>query len=147
MLLSQLVDPEELGRVYGLLSMRPPSTSGGDEHSVLTYAAFFRILYNGTYLSKEMSDLALEQLAASEFRAGLRAGVPEIVPVAHKFGERSDASGMKQLHDCGIVYYTRHPYLLCVMTRGADFAALADAIATISRTVFEEIDAQHRAGR
>lgn len=145
MLLSRIVDPEELGKVYGLLSMRTPR-SGGEEDafSVLTYASFFRVLYNGTYLAKETSDLALEQLAQAEFRAGIVAGVPSGVIVAHKFGERSDdASGERQLHDCGIVYYPRHPYLLCVMTRGARFEPLAGAIASISKVVYEEIRGQH----
>lgn len=144
MLLSRVVDPGELGKVYGLLSMRTPrSGREEDAFSVLTYAAFFRVLYNGTYLTKETSDLALEQLAQAEFRAGIVAGVPDGVIVAHKFGERSDdASGAKQLHDCGIVYYPRHPYLLCVMTRGARFEPLASAIASISKVVYEEIQSQ-----
>lgn len=147
MLLSGLVDPEELGRVYGLLSMQPPSASGGDAHTVLTYAAFFRILYNGTYLSKEMSDRALEELTRVAFRPGIVAGVPGGVPVAHKFGERSEEGGGRQLHDCGIVYYPRHPYLLCMMTRGADFGALAEALSAVSRVVFEEVDSQHDQSR
>jgi beta-lactamase class A len=143
MLLSRIVDPAELERVYGLLSMQPPTATGGESHTVLTYSAFFRVLYNATFLSKEMSDRALEVLTRVAFRRGIAAGVPEGIPVAHKFGERSDDSGAKQLHDCGIVYYPRHPYLLCMMTKGTDFDALADALGAISRTVFEEIDVQH----
>ena len=144
MLLSRVVEQEELGRVYGLLSMQPPSASGGDDHTVLTYAAFFRILYNGTYLSKEMSDRALEELTRVAFRPGIVAGVPEGIVVAHKFGERSEDSGEKQLHDCGIVYFPRHPYLLCMMTKGTDFADLAAALSAVSREVFQEIDGQHQ---
>jgi beta-lactamase class A len=148
MLLSGIVDPQQLGKVYGALALRPPSTaSGGEEtpNTVLTYAGFFRVLYNGTYLTKEMSDLALAHFAQSEFRAGLVAGLPSSVAVAHKFGERLDpVTGERQLHDCGIVYYPRHPYLLCVMTKGPRFEGLADAIAMVSRAVYAEVDAQPR---
>jgi beta-lactamase class A len=148
MLVSGVVDPQQLGKVYGVLSLHPPSSaSRGEEtdHTVLTYAGFFRVLYNGTYLTKEMSDLALEHLTRTEFRDGLVAGLPSSVAVAHKFGERLDpVTGEKQLHDCGIVYYPRHPYLLCVMTKGPRFEGLADAIAMVSRTVFAEVDAQPR---
>ena len=145
MLLSGIVDPQTLGKVYGLLALRPPSAPGEEsEGAVLTYASFFRILYNGTYLTKEMSDLALAHLAEAEFRAGLVAGVPASVPVAHKFGERTDpTTGEKQLHDCGIVYHPRHPYLLCVMTKGPRFDGLAEVIALASRTVYSEVEAQH----
>jgi len=111
---------------------------------VLTYAGFFRILYNGTFLSKEMSDKALGVLTGVAFRRGIVAGVGDGVTVAHKFGERSEETGAKQLHDCGIVYYPRHPYLLCVMTKGADFDALAGELSAISRAVYQEIDSQHR---
>jgi hypothetical protein len=67
------------------------------------------------------------------------------VPVAHKFAERSDPqTGEKQLHDCGIVYYPRHPYLLCVMTKGPGFEGLAGVVARVSRMVYSEVDAQNR---
>lgn len=147
MLVSAIVDRQELADVYDLLSMRPPTPPREEAaFSVLTYASFFRILFNGTYLSKELSAAALEQLARAEFRSGIVAGVPESVLVAHKFGERSDeATGEKQLHDCGIVYYPQRPYLLCVMTKGRRFEDLAAAIASISRRVFDEVDAQRRA--
>jgi beta-lactamase class A len=143
--LGGLVEREELGKVYGLLGMRPPSgPREQDGFTVLSYGAYFRILYNGTYLSKESSERVLELMTEVEFRAGLVAGVGRDVAVAHKFGERTDAAtGERQLHDCGIVYYPRHPYLLCVMTRGRGFDDLAGAIATISRTVFEQVDDQH----
>jgi len=76
---------------------------------------------------------------------GIAIGVPPAVTVAHKFGEKSDATdGTVQLHDCGIVYYPQHPYLACVMSKGPDFEALDDVIAGVSRIIFAEIDAQHR---
>jgi len=146
MVLSGLVDPQELGRTYESLNMRSPDAAGTDDFlSVQTYASFFRILYNATYLGKTASEQALSYLAQSEFMSGIVAGVPRDLRVAHKFGEkRDDAAGKMQLHDCGIVYYPRHPYLLCIMTRGSSFEYLDDAVAAISKIVYIEVNAQHR---
>ncbi len=146
MALTRVVDPAELDRVYALLRMQNPRATGDDAFlSVQTYASFFRILFNATYLSKEASEWALATLARSEFRAGLVAGVPAAVPVAHKFGEKSGGpGGPAQLHDCGIVYYPRHPYLLCVMSQGASFEFLDDVIVAVSRIVYAGVAGQHQ---
>jgi beta-lactamase class A len=143
-LLSRVVDLAELDRAYALLRLKDPRSTDDDRFlSVQTYASFFRILYNATYLTKEHSEWALSLLARSEFRAGLAAGVPEGVMVAHKFGEKSDAkSGEVQLHDCGVVYHPQNPYLLCVMTRGKDFRYLAEVVSGISRFVYGEVQDQ-----
>lgn len=143
-LLSRVVDPAELDRVYALLRVQNPRSQADDQFlSVETYASFFRILFNATYLSKDASAWALDLLARAEFHAGLVAGVPPGVPVAHKFGEKSDAaSGEVQLHDCGVVYFPNNPYLLCVMSRGRDLDALADLIAGVSRLVWAEVARQ-----
>lgn len=121
-----------------------------DYMSVKAYASFFRVLFNASYLNREMSEKALGYLTMVEFRKGLVAGVPPEMAVAHKFGERKiidldkkDMKDIKELHDCGIIYYPKYPYLLCVMTRGSDFENLIDNISDISRLVYEEIDHQH----
>ena len=143
MLLTRVVDPSELDRVYATLRMQNPENRKDDSFlSVQTYASFFRVLYNATYLSKEASDWALQILAQSEFKAGLVSGVPATVEVAHKFGEHSE-EGMVQLHDCGIVYYPRHPYLLCLMSKGPTFEFLDDAIVGVSKMVYESVAEQH----
>ncbi len=108
-----------------------------------TYASFFRILFNASYLSRELSERALKTLAQSEYRKGIVAGVPAEIQVAHKFGERlQTASGVHQLHDCGIVYYPNHPYVLCIMTKGSNYESLQSVIADISRVVYEEVHEQ-----
>lgn len=144
--LTKIVDPEQFDQVYYRLRLQNPRSIKDDEFlSVQTYESFFRILYNASYLSREASDWALEVLSKSEFKTGLVSGVPPTVKVAHKFGEKSDAvEGTVQLHDCGIVYYPQHPYLLCVMTKGPNFEFLDDVIANISQITFIEVDKQHR---
>lgn len=121
----------------------------GDELSVKNYASFFRILFNSSYLNRESSEKALDLLSQTEFDDGLVAGVPQDLAVSHKFGERSSSQTARQLHDCGIIYYPKHPYLLCTMTRGTvgatgDYVDISKAIGEISRLVYEEIDWQFR---
>ena len=93
-----------------------------------------------------MSEKALSYMSEVDFKQGLVAGVPGGIAIAHKFGEKTvGASGeIKQLHDCGIVYYPNNPYLLCVMSRGDSFEYLDDTIREISHIVYEEVDRQQR---
>lgn len=134
---------EELINLYKLLGVDSTVISDPTASiSVRQYSAFFRILFNSSFLSQDYSEKALGILAQSAFTKGLRAGVPNDVPIAHKFGER-EIQGTLQLHDCGIVYYPKRPYLLCVMTRGTDFAKLQNAISSISSFVYSQIDSQN----
>ncbi len=113
--------------------------------TVKQYATFFRILFNASYLDQDDSEKALRLLDEAKFDNGLKAGLPDSIKVSHKFGERtSSATGDNQLHDCGIVYYPNHPYLLCVMTRGNNFDVLASVIADISKFVYNKVDSQFK---
>jgi len=147
--LTKLVDRAQFEKVYSSLRVQNPRALKDDDYlSVQTYESFFRVLYNASYLSREASDWALEIMSKSEFRTGLVAGVPSNVTVSHKFGEKSDAKdGTVQLHDCGIIYYPQHPYLLCVMSQGPNFEFLDDVIAGISRISFTTVDSQHSSHR
>ena len=111
--------------------------------SVKQYSIFFRVLFNASYLSRKDSERALKLLAETNFDQGLRAGVPRAIPVAHKFGERQFGRELQQLHDCGIVYYPGHPYLLCIMTRGSETTSLTKAIVEVSKFVYGKIDTQY----
>ena len=131
--------------LYEDLGISLPEEGVADGLQIKDYAALFRVLYNASYLDRAKSEKVLGWLVGSSFRDGLVAGVPSSVPVAHKYGERTDAaSGLSQLHDCGIVYHPGNPYLLCVMTRGREFAPLADTIRRVSALVYEDITAATR---
>jgi len=123
------------------LGLIVPQSYEDEDITVRAYASLFRLLYNSSYLNPEYSDLLLSILSRSEFTSGLRGGVPESVPVAHKFGERY-FDDIKQLHDCGIVYYPNNPYLLCVMTQGKDFQELTGIIGTISKMFYNEVESR-----
>lgn len=119
-------------------------TTPEDYMSVKSYASLFRVLFNASYLNKTMSEKALAILAKVVFTKGLISGLPDGIPVAHKFGERELQDGIKQLHDCGIVYYPKNPYLLCIMTRGTDYNRLSLVIGTISKKIYEDLVARYK---
>jgi beta-lactamase class A len=112
--------------------------------TVKDYASIFVQLYHATFLNeKAHSEWALKLLSESDFDKGIRQGVPKGITVASKFGERTTADGeIKQLHDCGIIYYPQNPYLLCVMTRGYDQGVLENVIGKISQMFYEEFDSR-----
>jgi hypothetical protein len=65
--------------------------------------------------------------------------------IANKFGIRSENDDKdQQLHDCGIIYYPNHPYLLCVMTKGNDVNEMEKVIQDISKSVFDEINTRYQ---
>lgn len=108
--------------------------------SVKDYSSFFRILYNASYLNKELSEKALYILSLSTFSEGLLAGLPIDIKVANKFGELGlQKDDELQLHDCGIVYCPPMPYLLCVMTKGKKREDLPKIISHISSIVYETV--------
>lgn len=128
-------------------------TLGGEGISsnvrVKDYASFFRLLYNSSYLDRNLSEKLLNILSKTEYKDGIVAGIPKDIVVAHKFGEYtvdeafdggvSLSTTEAQLHDCGIVYLPERPYILCVMTRGKDISLQEKAIAEISKMIFEEV--------
>jgi beta-lactamase class A len=109
--------------------------------TVKNYSSIFRLLYHGSYLSPAFSEKALAYLSASEFDDGLKAGVPDEIGVANKYGERR-IDNKKQLHDCGIIYFPDNPFTLCVMTRGDDFEHMLEAIKKISNSVWDEVESR-----
>ena len=116
-----------------------------DYITVRAYSLFFRILYNATYLNREMSEKAMRLLSQADFSGGIESGVPNNYLVSQKFGEFTvkDKGGdvvKRELHNCGVIYYTDHPYLLCIMTKGEDFGQLKNFISNVSRTTFEYVE-------
>lgn len=146
-LLSEHMNQTFLNNTLVELGIRLP-TSGGDVSMIdfitpKTYANLFRILYGATYLNRDFSQKALEILSRTTFE-GMKTSIPKNVLVLHKFGERqeNDAMGQlvtHQLHDCGIVYKTPHPYSICIMTQGKNFDDLLFIIKDISALTYEQM--------
>jgi beta-lactamase class A len=141
-LLQNYIDNKLIVKTYNDLGVdisQAYDNPDGNIISVKSYAAFFRILFNASYLNKDMSEKALSLLSQSKYVDGLVKGINDpTISIAHKFGERTyEATGENQLHDCGIVYIPQKPYLICIMTRGNDFIKLSSAITQISKLIYQ----------
>lgn len=132
------IDQNTIKTVHKDLDLIYPDINTPDDYiSVKSYAGLFRVLYNSTYLNREMSDKALKYLTKSDFHLGIQAGIPKDTTTALKFGIRdADGKGTMQLHDCGIIYDQKKPYLLCIMTKGDRSNKLIEMIKNISDEVY-----------
>lgn len=139
LVLSELIGIEVIQDIYKDFGQTFPREGEELPIDVHTYASFFRILYNATYLDQKSSEFLLTLLTNTTFKEGVIAGVPLNVPVAHKYGTRELANGTKQLHDCGIVYAENTPYILCVMTQGTDYSKQARFIQEVSERVYRNV--------
>lgn len=154
-LLFKGLDQNSFGEVISDIGLQPLNTTGtvqptDDFITVKEYSYLFRLLYNATYLSPENSEKALKMLSEADFDKGITLGLPKGLKAAHKFGERSilDPATLQdeknELHDCGVVYYPGHPYLICVMTKGKDFDTLSKTIGTTSKIIYEYVDKEYK---
>ena len=152
-LLLENIDNDYLTEVFSDIGLSIPAdvkNSLADFITVKAYVNFFRVLYNATYLNRALSEKALFLLSKPDFPYGIQAGLPTNMQAARKFGERNfantdnNATSDKELHDCGIIYYPKHPYMLCVMTKGTNFNDLGDVIKNISGLTYKFVDSQNR---
>lgn len=118
------VDQRTLNEIYGDLGINFKENKSDDDFiTIKTYALLFRVLYNATYLNRDMSEHALDLLSSTSSANGAMAGLPTDIAVAHTYRRRSIVSrgaNMAEVHDCGIIYYPDHPYIMCVMSIGHD---------------------------
>lgn len=101
-----------------------------------SYSSVLKCLYFSCYNTKEDSQTILDSLVNSTYKNRLKAGVgdPDI-PVAHKIGTNLS----ENQSDCGIVYYPKNNYLLCVMIPGPSTAETDKKISDISKIVYNYI--------
>ncbi len=143
-LLVQRLPVERIENLFRVIGVGNDVTRDGlAKITVKEYAAFFRILFNSSYLSRENSEKALELLSRTDYHDALPGKLPQGIVVAHKFGEAGTGENERQLHDCGIVYFPDHPYLACVMTRGKKTDGLKESIQDVSRFIYDKIDEQY----
>lgn len=141
--LFKAMNGKELDEVIDGMNIDNHINDSGNSISLHDYSGFYRILYNSSYLSREMSEKALELLTREDFPIGIAAGVPAGTPVAAKFGEftHGQSGSHRELHEVGIVYHPRQPYILGIMTRGSSTENQAACIREISRIIYSEVDA------
>ena len=145
-LLDVNLDPDTLTHVYedlGLPSEEKVDLANADFITAHEVSTMFRVLYNGTYLSRDNSEKALSLLSQVSFTQGLVAGVSSSTVVSHKLGlvgiAPNNITTEHELHDCGIVY-GKDPYLMCVMTRGsAPLSTMEGIVAQLSKAAFSSV--------
>lgn len=145
-LLIKSLGGDELNKVIDSMDINYNPTEDGNSLTIHGYSGFFRILYNASYLNREMSEKALQLLSLQDFQAGIAAGVPHGIKIAAKFGEIVPKNNNQdiQLHEFGIVYHPKGHYILGVMTAGRNFDAQAEIIRDISKMVYSYVDSSIR---
>lgn len=150
-MLFDMVNKEEFNKLFRLIDVKQPTEVLNYELSSKDYSFFLRMLYSSTYLGAENSQKLLDILTKVKFEHGLVKGLPPHVIVAHKFGtftgtDKDGNVSFLELHDCGIIYNQKHPYILCVMTKGDDMNKMSDFIAGISKVVYDSAEEHYGDG-
>lgn len=114
----------------------PAPTLNDTRVTAREYSAMLRGLYFSTYLRKPFSELALTIMLHSDFNSQIPAGLPKDVKVAHKVGFFVTEGFY---HDCGIIYATNKPYLLCVMSRNSTSEEADRVISQLSKIVYNSV--------
>ena len=108
--------------------------------SAKNYTSIFRSLYLSAYINREYSNNILRFLTQSVFDDKLVAGVSDKIEVAHKIGVFKVSNSKKIVYsDCGIIYFPRRPYMLCVMFNGNEENART-SIKQLSKMVYGYIE-------
>jgi beta-lactamase class A len=143
-LLLSIIDVSYLNKIFEIISSVDHKDIKAYEISSRKYALFLRMLYGSSYLNEDHSELLLNMLSRSDFKDGLVAGVPSNIPVAHKYGVyevdeiiNGKLRRTQQLHDCGIIYHFKDPYIFCFMTKGKDNKSLLEIISHVSKLVYD----------
>jgi len=138
-LLNERIDMKVYSQVLSALALSIPDPHQNDYPlTAEEMSRFFRLLYNSTFLSPEMSDKALELLTQSNFNNGLCRDIGSHVMVAHKFGEKNQPPAF-QLHEAGIFFTGNMDYVLVVMTEGKDQQRLAEVLARVSKLILDDM--------
>jgi beta-lactamase class A len=138
-LLNQTLNFDVMKKLFSDLQMTVPDKKQPDYLiDVSDCSKFLTVLYNATYLNKEMSMYALGLLTKSAYKDGIIKDLDPSITVAHKFGERNN-SGEQELHEFGIVYIDDSPYLLGVMTKGNNNKILPEVLSGVSDMIYQSL--------
>jgi len=131
----------ELRVLLDSMDVTNDTTTGYNLITVHGYSGFLRVLYNASYLNKEMSERALKLMSYQEFPQGIVAGIPKGVKVASKYGVINDGVNREnvQLHEFGIVYHPNGPYILGILSRGNNLDVQANVLKTVSEMVYKSV--------
>jgi len=99
--------------------------------SVRDITSFFKKLWEQRLVSEEDRDEILSYLTDTSYEEYLRAGVPEDVRVAHKYGRE-----IHVVNDAGIVF-AENPYIVVIMSKGVLESEADEIFPELSRLIFQ----------
>jgi len=111
-----------------------------DEGAILTakhYASILKALFYSAVLTKDHSQEILDYMTHTKFKDKLPAGIPDNIPVAHKIGV-VELPDYEAYLDCGIIYFPRRPYTLCMISKSDEEAANI-RMRNMSKIVYEYV--------
>jgi len=106
---------------------------GTNETTPSDVGIFFKELWDGNVLKPANKNELLTNLTDTWYENWLPAGTPDTVRVAHKFGKE-----VHVVNDAGIVF-TRDPYVIVILSKGAVEIQADEAIPTISKMVYNHL--------
>lgn len=106
--------------------------AGSIDIGTRSYGSFLKCLYYSCYNSVENSQHILDLLTQTDFNDRLAGGIPNGITLAHKIG----VFNTNVQSDCGIVYKTQAPYIVCLMIRGESSDTEAH-FSTLSKKIYE----------
>lgn len=139
-------DEQVIDDVYDFLDVnRKDDTNQTLYISPKGFASILKSLYFSSYLSQDHSSQLLEYLTNATFNDWLPQPIPQDkYPVAHKFGifDLDEPKNYKVNSDCGIVYFPKRPYMLCVMVEHREGHKIGTHVIHISKVVFDYMNAK-----
>ncbi len=98
-------------------------------------ATLMQMVYDGTFVDKESSELMTDALRSQQEYSGIAQGLPSGVPFAHKTGTLSTVE-----HDGGIVE-GKHPFVLVVLCGGDGFweQGAYNAMANVAQVAYADV--------
>jgi beta-lactamase class A len=117
---------------YGFQNSRVGTQTSNPVISAYDALQFFYKLYYGELANQELTEEMLATLKRQVINQKIPKYLPEEVEIAHKTGELGRLS-----HDVGIIYSSKGPYILAVLTETNSKTQADETIAELSRDIYE----------
>jgi len=137
-ILYAFVGPERMKKIFNDFNLEFSTNIDQQAISPKDFTQFLLAIYQQNFLGPYSSKMATDLLLKTQFDRGITQALID-TRVAHKFGTPKKVNGSYQLHDCGIIY-TKHPYILCVMSQGKNLQSLESILKLISEYTNNEIN-------
>lgn len=129
-IISRILGPAKIQNTIDELGMKNTSFDQGDT-TPEDISIFFEKLYADGLLSTESKEELFSYLTNSIWEDRIPAGVPQGIRVVHKIGTEVGV-----INDAGIIY-TEKPFILVIMTDGANEIEAKKALPEIAKKIYE----------